>query len=91
MIATYNLIEALRKSMSCKTIVFTSSSTVYGEVEVPKKYGPLKPISLYGSTKLCCESMISGCCHMFGMLGVALRLANIIGPTSKNGEYRLCF
>jgi UDP-glucose 4-epimerase len=89
-IATYNLIEAMRKSISCKKILFASSSTVYGEVEVPKmpipeSYGPLKPISLYGSSKLCCESMIPSYCHMFGMSGVALRLANIIGPTSKTG------
>ena len=31
-IATYNLIEAMRKSTSCKKIVFASTSTVYGEL-----------------------------------------------------------
>ena len=89
-IATYNLIEAMRKSASCKKILFASTSTVYGEVEGPKmpiseSYGPLKPISLYGSTKLSCEALISGYCHMFGMSGIALRLANIIGPVSRKG------
>jgi UDP-glucose 4-epimerase len=89
-IGTYNLVEAMRKSISCKKILFMSTSTVYGEVgvskmPVPESYGPLKPISLYGSTKLSCEAMISGYCHMFGLFGVALRLANIIGPVSRKG------
>jgi UDP-glucose 4-epimerase len=89
-IGTYNLVEAMRKSISCKKILFTSTSTIYGEVGVskmpiPESYGPLKPISLYGSTKLSCEAMISGYCHMFGLSGVALRLANIIGPLSRKG------
>lgn len=52
---------------------------------IPGSYGPLKPISLYGSTKLSCEAMISGYCNMFGLSGVALRLANIIGPVSRKG------
>lgn len=87
-IATYNLIEAMRKSTSCKKIMFASTSTVYGEaLKMPtsESYGPLKPISLYGSTKLACEAMISGYCHMFHISGIALRLANIIGPVSKKG------
>jgi UDP-glucose 4-epimerase len=89
-VATRNLIEAMKISKSCKKIIFASTSTVYGEVEASKmpmseSYGPLKPISLYGSTKLSCEAMISGYCHMFGMSGIALRLANIIGPVSKKG------
>jgi UDP-glucose 4-epimerase len=87
-IATYNLIEAMRKSASCKKILFASTSTVYGEaikLPTPESYGPLEPISLYGSTKLACEAMISGYCHMFNMSGIALRLANIIGPVSKKG------
>jgi UDP-glucose 4-epimerase len=87
-IATYNLIEAMRKSTSCKKIVFASTSTVYGEslkMPISESYGPLKPMSIYGSTKLSCEAMISGYCHMFHMSGIALRLANIIGPVSKKG------
>jgi UDP-glucose 4-epimerase len=89
-VATHNLIEAMKNSTSCKKILYTSTSTVYGEVEVPRmpipeSYGPLKPISIYGATKLSCEAMISGYCHMFGMSGIVLRLANIIGPVSNKG------
>jgi UDP-glucose 4-epimerase len=86
--ATYNLLEAMRKSTSCKNIIFTSSSTVYGEAKVtptPEGYGPLKPISLYGASKLACESLISGYAHMFGIKSVICRLANIIGSRSSHG------
>ena len=54
LIATYNLLEAMRKSDNCKRIVFTSSSTVYGEpsiIPTPESYGPLQPISMYGASK----------------------------------------
>lgn len=88
LVATYNLLEAMRKSKSCKKIFFTSTSTVYGEADTiptPETYAPLKPISLYGATKLACEAMISGYCHSFNMSGIVFRLANIIGPKNKHG------
>jgi UDP-glucose 4-epimerase len=89
LLATYNLLEAMKNDPSrCKKIIFTSSSTVYGEpgvIPTPEDYSPLKPISLYGATKLACESLISGYCHMFDLSGIIVRLANIIGPRSDHG------
>ena len=87
-LATYNLLEAIRKSDSCGNIIFASTSTVYGEAEdipTPEDYAPLRPISLYGASKLACESLISGYAHMFGFRSVMLRLANIVGPRSSHG------
>jgi len=87
-VTTYNLLEAMRKTSTCKNIVFTSTSTVYGnanQIPTPENYGPLKPISLYGSSKLACESYISGYSHMFGFGSAILRFANIIGPKSNHG------
>lgn len=87
-IATYNLLEAMKESQGCKRIVFASTSTVYGEANdkpVLEHYSPLTPISLYGASKLACESLISGYCHMFRMTGTIARLANIIGPSSQQG------
>lgn len=87
-LATYNLLEALRESGECGSIVFTSTSTVYGEAEkmpTPEDYGPLKPISLYGASKLACEALISGYSHLFGFKSVICRLANIVGPRSGHG------
>lgn len=85
--ATYNVLEAMR-ICGVKDIVFTSTSTVYGETEViptPEDHGPLEPISLYGSSKLACEALISAYCHTFDMRSVSFRFANVVGPRSTHG------
>jgi len=87
LIATYNLLEAMRRK-DVRDIVFTSTSTVYGEAEViptPEDYGPLIPISLYGASKLGAEAYISAYTHLFGMRGVSYRFANIVGPRGTHG------
>ena len=71
-----------------KTVLFTSSSTVYGEasrIPTPEDYAPLKPISVYGSSKLACEALIVGYAYAYGFKAVIYRLANIIGPRSTHG------
>jgi len=86
-LATYNLLDEMRKQ-DIDDIVFTSSSTVYGETEViptPEDLGPLEPISLYGSSKLSCEALISSFCHIFDMRSVSFRFANVVGPRSTHG------
>jgi UDP-glucose 4-epimerase len=88
LLATYNLLEAMKKSLRCKKVIFASTSTVYGEAEIMptiETYSPLKPISLYGATKLACEAIISGYCHMFDMSSVIVRLANVIGLLNTRG------
>jgi UDP-glucose 4-epimerase len=86
-LATYNLLEAMRKG-SAKKIAFTSTSTVYGEAKVmptPEDYGPLIPISLYGASKLACEALITSYSHTFDMQAWIFRFANIVGPRSTHG------
>jgi len=85
--ATFNLLEALKRS-SVTTIVFTSSSTVYGEptvIPTPEDYGPLVPISVYGASKVAAEALVSDYCKSFQKRGVIFRLANIIGERSQHG------
>jgi UDP-glucose 4-epimerase len=85
--ATYNLLEAMRKN-NVPNIVFTSTSTVYGEAEIiptPEEYGPLVPISLYGASKLACEALITSYSHTFDMTSWIFRFANIIGARSTHG------
>lgn len=87
-LATFNLLEAVRKSGKPKTIVFTSTSTVYGEAKtVPTRedYAPLLPISTYGASKLACEALITSYAYTFNHRALILRLANIIGPRSNHG------
>jgi UDP-glucose 4-epimerase len=84
---THNVLEAMREN-DVKKIFFTSSSTVYGEankIPTPENYSPLMPISLYGSTKLACEALISSYCKTFDLNGIVFRLANIVGPKSTHG------
>ncbi|HSQ92978.1 MAG TPA: NAD-dependent epimerase/dehydratase family protein, partial [Methanoregula sp.] len=85
--ATYRVLEAMRLH-DVPEIVFTSTSTVYGEATViptPEDYTPLEPISVYGASKLACEALISAYCHSFGMQSWNFRFANIIGERSGHG------
>jgi len=88
LIVTFRLLESLRKQRSARTIVFASTSTVYGEallLPTPEDYGPPIPISTYGATKLGCEALISAYAYTFDFRGLILRLANIVGPRGTIG------
>ena len=86
-IATYILLDAMREN-NIKKIVFSSSSTIYGETPafpLPEEYGPLLPISVYGAAKLAAEGLISSFCHTFDMQGWVFRFANVIGERGTHG------
>ncbi len=86
-VATYNLLEAMREN-KVRYLVFASSSTVYGEaskIPTPEDYAPLEPISIYGASKLACEALISGYAHTFKIRSLVIRYANIIGPRLRHG------
>jgi len=86
-LATYRVLESMRNH-GVPEIVFTSTSTVYGDATViptPESYNPLEPVSVYGASKLASESLISAYCHGFGMKGWIYRFANIIGDRSNHG------
>lgn len=85
-LSTYNLLEQLRQT-DVKTIVFTSTSAVYGDatlIPTPESY-PCTPISMYGASKLSCESLLSAYCNTYKKNGIAIRLANVVGPSSTHG------
>jgi UDP-glucose 4-epimerase len=87
-LATHNLLEHIRKTKGNPTLVFTSTSTVYGEatkIPTPEDYGPLMPISTYGASKLACEALIAAYAHNHNYKTVIIRLANIVGPRSQHG------
>src|SRR3989338_2335719 len=84
-IATYNVLDVMQKN-NVKKIAFSSSSVIYGKASkmpTPEDYGPLKPTSLYGASKVACEGLISAYCHMFDMQGWIFRFANIVGDKSR--------
>jgi UDP-glucose 4-epimerase len=86
-VATHRVLEACRAAKVLK-IVFTSTSTIYGEASVvptPEDYAPLEPISMYGATKLADEALLSAYAHTFGVQAVIFRMANVVGGRSGHG------
>ncbi len=86
-LATFNLLEAMRLT-GAKRIVFASSSVVFGLPErlpTPEDYGPLRPLSLYGASKLACEGMISAWSHCFDFKAWIFRFANVAGERLTHG------
>lgn len=85
--ATYNLLDAMRKT-NVNQIVFSSSSVIYGETPaqpLPENYGPLLPISVYGAAKLASEGLISSFAHTFDIQAWMFRFANVVGIRGTHG------
>ncbi|MFB6298216.1 MAG: NAD-dependent epimerase/dehydratase family protein [Salinirussus sp.] len=78
---TYNVLERMAAA-GVDRLVFTSSSTVYGEAPrpTPEDHAPLEPISPYGAAKLAEEGLISTYAHSHGLGAWVFRFANIVGP-----------
>ena len=86
-LGTSNVLEAMRRKR-VGLISFTSTSAVYGdalEMPTPEDYGPMKPISLYGASKLSCEALISSYCNVFDFRSLIFRFANVVGSRSGHG------
>jgi len=82
---TLNLLECARKS-DVRTVIFASSSTVYGESELPTpEEHPLRPISNYGASKAAAEAYCSSYNSLYGLKTASLRYFNIYGPRSRKG------
>ncbi|MFW5919268.1 MAG: NAD-dependent epimerase/dehydratase family protein [Halanaeroarchaeum sp.] len=81
---TYNVLERMHE-VGVDNIVFTSSSTVYGEAPMPtpEDYAPLEPISIYGASKLADEGLITTFAHSYGIQAWIFRFANIVGPHQR--------
>ncbi|WP_435074997.1 NAD-dependent epimerase/dehydratase family protein [Halorubrum sp. HHNYT27] len=81
---TYNVLERMHE-VGVDQLAFTSSSTVYGEAPrpTPEDHGPLEPISIYGSSKLADEALISTHAHSYGVQSWVFRFANIVGPHQR--------
>lgn len=82
LVCTYHVLEAMRRH-GVGNIAFASTSAVYGISPVqpiPESAFFPAPISLYGATKLGCESLISAFQNLFGWRAWIFRFANIVGP-----------
>ena len=85
-VATFNLLEAMRKS-GVRDLVFASSSSVYGEPdEIPVgEDAPVRPVSVYGASKAACENLMHAYSRLYGIRVVVLRYANVVGPRLRHG------
>ena len=81
---TYNILQRM-EDVGVSNIAFTSSSTVYGEAPrpTPEDFAPLEPISIYGSSKLADEALLSTYAHSYDFTVWVFRFANIVGPHQR--------
>jgi UDP-glucose 4-epimerase len=85
-IATWNVLEAMRRS-GAKSLVFSSSGTVYGDTAERCAEGDLGslPISLYGASKFAGEGLIGAFVECFGLRAHVYRFGNVVGPRGTHG------
>jgi UDP-glucose 4-epimerase len=87
-IATSNVLEAMRAN-EARTIVFSSTGSVYGEPEVfPTPEDCPFPVqtSLYAASKLAGEGLIGAYAHGYGFTGVIYRFVSILGERYTHGH-----
>ena len=81
--ATQKLLE-FYKDLSIKKFVYASSSSVYGDTELPMKENSLlKPVSPYGVTKLAGENLCYLYYKNYGVPTVSLRYFTVYGPRQR--------
>lgn len=73
------------KDLGCKNIVFSSSASIYDDVEgfMVSENSPLRPRSPYARTKFMMEMVLEDFCNAYGLRGIALRYFNPIGADPK--------
>ncbi len=83
---TFELLRRMKES-GTRRLFFASSSAVFGETDDPlhEAYGPLRPISLYGASKLAAEAFISVHAHTHGISSLVLRFPNVVGERATHG------
>jgi UDP-glucose 4-epimerase len=83
----FYVLEAMRKN-GIRTILFPSSTTVFGEIAKPpasERGGPMIPLNLYGGAKLAAEGLISGWAHTYDFQAIVFRFVGIIGGRMDHG------
>jgi len=87
-IATFNVLQAM-KERGIKKIIFSSTGSVYGESTViPTPENAAFPIqtSLYGASKVACESMIQAYSEGYGFESYIFRFVSILGERYTHGH-----
>jgi UDP-glucose 4-epimerase len=86
-LATSRLLQAM-DAAGVPEIVFLSTSAVYGDaatVPTPEHYAPMRPISLYGASKLAAEHLVEAWARQGDRRAVVFRFANVVGGRATHG------
>lgn len=82
---TFNVLDAARRASAEKVIFASTGGALIGNATPPVDEGSLpKPISPYGSSKLCGEAYCHSFAKAYGLHTVCLRFANVYGPYSAH-------
>ena len=85
LVATFNLLEALRSSQFSGCLVYASTAAVYGEPrQVPiDEESTTRPISPYGTSKLAAEEYVRVFSQCYGFKSAIARLFSLYGPRQR--------
>ena len=85
MLATFNLLEAVRAHAPRTKIVFASSATVYGETagELLTEDAPCRPIAPYAISKLAGEHQMRAYAALYGLNTTVVRMLSAFGPRQR--------
>jgi len=86
-VATKTVLDSMREA-DVNELIFSSTSSVYGNanlIPTPETYGPMRPISHYGASKLAAEAFIFSYSHNYGFKSSVFRFANVIGRKGTHG------
>ncbi len=87
-VGTFNVLEAMRMN-NIKKIAFSSTGSVYGEAkQIPTPEEAAFPIqtSLYATSKVSGEGLISSYCEGFGFQAWIFRFVSILGERYSHGH-----
>ncbi|EMR74106.1 nucleoside-diphosphate-sugar epimerase [Thermoplasmatales archaeon SCGC AB-539-N05] len=86
-LGTNAVLEFIRKN-DINKLVFSSSSSIYGVTKVtptPEDVPDIRPISMYGSSKLANEAFIHSYSDLYGIKAWMFRFANVVGRHMHRG------
>jgi len=87
-----NILTAASSIDSVKRVVFSSSSSVYGDAKTPTSENhPLNPLSPYALNKLMGEQYCKLFSSIYNLDTVCLRYFNVYGDRMNNDGYKLVF
>lgn len=85
-LTTHAVLEAMLRN-GVRRICFASTSAVFGPARAAlhEDFGPLRPISFYGASKLAAEAYLSVFADNFGFQARILRFPNVVGGRATHG------